>query len=183
MAVVVCQWMLIACATQGGIRSNDTKAPALANSQFDAVNVSICLDSSGKLSRPPLISRSSGNQRLDAAALRYVEATSGHWKVGQKNGRPIPYCGVYPVRFGQTDLTTYTVLLAPQRANGIGRDGTLTERPTTVRSSGSQALDDAALRYGYQVSRNMKPESIGGEPVGYCSVLLVRFALTSGKAR
>lgn len=230
--VVLCQCMLVACTTQAGI----TWLPAPAHSRFTApvpavVDVSICIDGAGKLSHPPVIQRSSGNHRLDSAALRYVEKTSGYWKVGTKNGKPVPYCGVFPVRFEmvnrQPNLMSYGVLVSPSalpqrsydpellaqtcaqaaalsdfkisgpvRSSLVDRGnittpkrgaaqvcacidsaGTPTERPSILQSSGSETLDGAALRYAHRVSRDWRAELIGGKSVGYCAVLLVRFAL------
>ena len=64
-----------------------------------AVLVRICIGKNGRLLHKPTITRSSGNPSLDAAALRYASATSGHWRPERHNGVAIDFCAQLPVRF------------------------------------------------------------------------------------
>ena len=61
--------------------------------------VHVCIDVNGRLAHRPTIIRSTGFARLDAAALRYVRATSGYWTPAQQHGRPVALCVKWPVRF------------------------------------------------------------------------------------
>lgn len=63
------------------------------------VMVSICIGKEGQLVRKPTVARSSGSARLDAAAVRYAFATSGHWSAARRNGVPVSFCAKLPVRF------------------------------------------------------------------------------------
>lgn len=64
--------------------------------------VHMCIGAGGRVSDPK-IARSSGSSRLDAAALRYAQATSGHFKPETVNGAPVTVCTNLPVKFQLTD--------------------------------------------------------------------------------
>ena len=64
--------------------------------------VRVCIGKNGRLLHKPTITRSSGSSRLDAAALRYASATSGHWRPERHDGVPINFCAQLPVRFAMT---------------------------------------------------------------------------------
>ena len=63
------------------------------------VIVRLCIDADGKLIGSPAVSISSGSPRLDHAAIRYAEATSGHWNSARRNGMPVSACASLLVRF------------------------------------------------------------------------------------
>lgn len=61
--------------------------------------VQACVDSTGKLSREPVITDTSGFPDLDAAALKVAKAN--RYKPGTENGAPLPEsCIKYRVKFG-----------------------------------------------------------------------------------
>lgn len=64
--------------------------------------VRICIGKNGQILDKPTITRTSGSSRLDAAALRYATATSGHWRPERHDGVPINFCAQLPVRFALT---------------------------------------------------------------------------------
>lgn len=66
--------------------------------------VHLCIGVNGRLAHRPTIVRSTGFARLDAAALRYVRATSGYWTPAQQHGRPVELCVKWPVRFRLSKL-------------------------------------------------------------------------------
>lgn len=66
--------------------------------------VDICVGPNGRLSSRPKVVRSSGSSRLDRAAIRYADATSGHWIPEKRNGRPINFCGQLPIKFQLNDF-------------------------------------------------------------------------------
>ena len=71
--------------------------------------VKICIRTNGSLLHKPVLVKSTGSPRLDAAALRYAAATSGYWIAPRRNGVPIRTCPRMPVRFA---------LMQPDRSAG-----------------------------------------------------------------
>ena len=67
--------------------------------QEGLVGVSLCIGPDGKLSKAPTVVKSSGTASLDEAALRYANATSGHWKPATEDGKAVEKCSQLPVRF------------------------------------------------------------------------------------
>lgn len=61
--------------------------------------VHVCIGANGRLAHRPTILRSTGFPRLDAAALRYVRATSGYWTPAHRHGKAVELCEKWPVRF------------------------------------------------------------------------------------
>jgi TonB family protein len=59
------------------------------------VAVNVCVDSKGRLTGNPTISKSSGFPRLDEGALKLARAGSGHYRASTENGQPVDSC--YPV--------------------------------------------------------------------------------------
>lgn len=75
-------------------------AESLPNHEEGTALVHICVSPNGHLAEPPKIIRSTGSPHLDAAALRFAQATSGHWVVrAADGGRLTATCGSFPVRF------------------------------------------------------------------------------------
>lgn len=66
--------------------------------------VNICIGADGRVTRTPTIAKSSGSPRLDRAAIRYAQATSGHWVPEKRNGVPISVCTQLPIKFQLTDF-------------------------------------------------------------------------------
>lgn len=64
----------------------------------------ICVSPNGELAGPPKIVESTGNSRLDAAAVRYAYATSGHWVMG---GPKKTICPIFPLRFHEMTFGPY----------------------------------------------------------------------------
>jgi len=65
--------------------------------------VKMCIGAGGRVIGQPAIQRSSGSSRLDAAALRYARATSGHFQPETRNGQPVTVCTALPIKFQLTD--------------------------------------------------------------------------------
>ena len=65
--------------------------------------IHLCIGAGGRLVGQPSIVRSSGSARLDQAAIRYANATSGHFNPETNNGRPVTVCTQLPIKFQLTD--------------------------------------------------------------------------------
>lgn len=80
-----------------GFPSLDGYYPAgsLPNREEGTALVDVCVSPNSQLARPPTIIRSTGSPRLDAAAIRFAYATSGHWVVRARG----TVCKSFPVRF------------------------------------------------------------------------------------
>jgi TonB family protein len=72
-------------------------------SETGAANVQVCVDSKGYLTGAPTLSKSSGSQRIDDAALKLAKAGSGHYRPTTENGAPVNSCYGYRIRFELTD--------------------------------------------------------------------------------
>ena len=64
--------------------------------------VHLCIGAGGRVS-DPRIQQSSGSSRLDGAAIRYAQATSGHFRPETRNGVPVTVCTNLPIKFQLTD--------------------------------------------------------------------------------
>lgn len=73
------------------------------------VVVRACVDGSGRLSSAPLVARTSGSARLDAAALRFASAASGHFIPATLNGKPVSQCTSFAVNFVLSSAQPETV--------------------------------------------------------------------------
>lgn len=73
------------------------------------VVVRACVDGSGHLSSAPLVARTSGSARLDAAALRFATAASGHFIPATLNGQPVSQCTSFAVNFVLSNVQPRTV--------------------------------------------------------------------------
>ncbi|HEY8054200.1 MAG: energy transducer TonB [Steroidobacterales bacterium] len=84
-----------------GMPSPDDYYPGSARrlGQEGTAMVSLCVGPDGKLSAAPTVSKSSGTASLDEAAVKYAQATSGHWKPATEDGKPINKCNQLPVKF------------------------------------------------------------------------------------
>lgn len=84
-----------------GMPSTDEYYPSSARrlGQEGLVAVTLCVGPDGKLTKAPTVVKSSGTASLDEAALRYAQATSGHWKPATEDGKPVEKCSQLPVRF------------------------------------------------------------------------------------
>jgi periplasmic protein TonB len=84
-----------------GMPSTDEYYPSSARrlGQEGLVGVNLCIGPDGKLSKAPTVVKSSGTASLDEAAIRYANATSGHWKPATENGQAVEKCSQLPVRF------------------------------------------------------------------------------------
>lgn len=66
-------------------------------------SVQVCVDSQGRLMADPTITQSSGSARLDAGALTLAKAGSGHYRATTENGRAVPSCFAFRIRFDFRD--------------------------------------------------------------------------------
>ncbi|MGH8297789.1 MAG: energy transducer TonB [Steroidobacteraceae bacterium] len=65
--------------------------------------VKLCIGAGGRVVGVPAIARSSGSSRLDQAAIRYANATSGHFNPATRNGVAFTQCVSLPIKFQLTD--------------------------------------------------------------------------------
>jgi TonB family protein len=65
--------------------------------------VQVCIDGSGRLTASPSIAQSSGSERLDAGALKLAKAGSGHYRATTEDGRAVPSCFAFRIRFDFRD--------------------------------------------------------------------------------
>jgi TonB family protein len=63
------------------------------------VQVQVCVKPDGRLSADPTLAESSGFARLDDGALRLAKAASGHYRPSTEDGRAVPSCYAYRIRF------------------------------------------------------------------------------------
>lgn len=84
-----------------GLPSTDDYYPQSARrlGQEGLVNINLCVGPDGKLSQAPAVTKSSGTASLDEAAIKWANASSGHWKPATEDGKPINKCSQLPVRF------------------------------------------------------------------------------------
>jgi TonB family protein len=61
--------------------------------------VQVCVDARGRLTADPVVTQSSGRQRLDAGALELARAGSGHYRSTTEDGHPVASCFPFRVRF------------------------------------------------------------------------------------
>jgi TonB family protein len=62
-------------------------------------NVQVCVDVQGRLTAEPTLAQSSGNRRLDDAALNLAKAGSGHYRPTTEDGQAVSACFPYRIRF------------------------------------------------------------------------------------
>lgn len=173
--------------------------------EVGATKVRVCVDPDGLLTRRPAVVKSSGSSRLDAAAIEFSGAMSGHW-AAMRNGIRVAACtnvqlpmppppsmrteahvSILSMDKGFPSLEAYY----PTTSRRLGEQGTalvricaspngrLAQAPTMVRSSGSPRLDAAAIRFADATSGHWVVRRSDGRPTGSaCSVLPVRFTLT-----
>jgi TonB family protein len=65
--------------------------------------VEVCVDATGRLTRDPLITQSSGSARLDEGALKLARAGSGSYRPTTEDGRAVSSCYPYRIRFQLRD--------------------------------------------------------------------------------
>lgn len=63
------------------------------------VIVDVCVDANGKLTQEPTVDKGSGSPRLDEGGIKLAKAGSGHYKAATEDGKPIPACGKFAIRF------------------------------------------------------------------------------------
>jgi TonB family protein len=61
--------------------------------------VQVCVDARGRLTADPVVTQSSGHQRLDAGAVELATAGSGHYRSTTEDGHPVASCFPFKVRF------------------------------------------------------------------------------------
>ncbi len=61
--------------------------------------VQVCVDARGRLTADPVVTQTSGLQRLDAGAVELARAGSGHYRSTTEDGRPVASCFPFKVRF------------------------------------------------------------------------------------
>jgi periplasmic protein TonB len=65
--------------------------------------VQVCVDSQGRLTANPTIAQSSGSARLDGGALTLAKAGSGHYRATTEDGKAVPSCFPFRIRFDFSD--------------------------------------------------------------------------------
>ncbi|HEY0745737.1 MAG TPA: energy transducer TonB [Steroidobacteraceae bacterium] len=73
--------------------------PAIHRGEEGAATLRTCVDVKGRLASEPTIIQSTGNVRLDDAALRLAKAGSGHYRATTENGQPVDSCYAFRIRF------------------------------------------------------------------------------------
>jgi TonB family protein len=66
-------------------------------------SVRVCVDSLGRLTSDPSIAQSSGSARLDGGALTLAKAGSGHYRPTIEDGKAVPSCFAFRIRFDFRD--------------------------------------------------------------------------------
>jgi len=61
--------------------------------QEGTATIRVCVDTQGKLTEPPSLAGSSGNDELDNGAINLANAGNGHYHPATQNGVPVPGCG------------------------------------------------------------------------------------------
>jgi periplasmic protein TonB len=61
--------------------------------------VQVCVDARGRLTADPVVTQTSGRQRLDAGAVELARAGSGHYRSTTEDGHPVASCFPFKVRF------------------------------------------------------------------------------------
>ena len=61
--------------------------------------VEACVGSDGRLTQEPKVAQSSGHNRIDEAALKLAKAGSGKYRPATEDGKPVPSCFKYNIRF------------------------------------------------------------------------------------
>jgi TonB family protein len=64
-----------------------------------AATVHVCVDTRGRLTADPTLTRSSGSRRIDDGALNLAKAGSGHYRPSTEDGQPVSACYPYRIRF------------------------------------------------------------------------------------
>ena len=64
-----------------------------------SATVKACVDANGKLTEAPAILQTSGSSRLDEGALKLAKAGSGRYKPNLEDGKPVPGCVSFRVKF------------------------------------------------------------------------------------
>jgi protein TonB len=84
-----------------GLPATDDYYPQSARrlGQEGLVAIKLCVGPDGKLSEAPSVIKGSGTASLDEAAIKWANASSGHWKPATEEGKPITKCSQLPVRF------------------------------------------------------------------------------------
>jgi len=72
-------------------------------SETGAADVQVCVNAQGRLTNDPVIAKSSGSRRIDAAALTLARAGTGHYRPSTENGEPVSSCYPYRIRFELTN--------------------------------------------------------------------------------
>jgi TonB family protein len=62
-------------------------------------SVQVCVDGRGRLTANPTIAQSSGSARIDAGALSLAKAGSGHYRATTEDGKAVPSCFAFRIRF------------------------------------------------------------------------------------
>jgi hypothetical protein len=77
-----------------------------ANTELNegVATIRVCFDEKGILTQEPIIVNSSGSCRLDEAAIRLAKEASGRYlPATSSEGKPIPGCKTFKMRFNLTD--------------------------------------------------------------------------------
>ena len=88
-----------------GFPNPDDFYPAASRrlAETGATTVQVCVDTRGRLASDPVVTQSSGIERLDDGALKLARAGSGHYRPSTENGQPVSSCYPYRIRFRLDD--------------------------------------------------------------------------------
>jgi len=111
----VCLLAMVSVLSSGVTRANNYVAPGPAKDfpsldsyyppaaaragQEGTVIIHVCVDAQGKLTVPPSLAESSGNDELDTAAINLANAGNGHYRPATQNGASVPGCGGFKIAF------------------------------------------------------------------------------------
>jgi TonB family protein len=84
-----------------GFPTTDDYYPATSRriAETGAATVQVCVDTPGRLTADPTLTRSSGSRRIDDGALNLAKAGSGHYRPTTEDGQPVHSCYPYRIRF------------------------------------------------------------------------------------
>jgi outer membrane biosynthesis protein TonB len=109
IASVLAAGCVTGCQTQGAPGAVLPANSAASTSKFTdvysalpehgATVVRVCLDNRGYLVKDPSVVTSSGDRRLDDAALRLAKLGDGKYRPATEDGKPVPSCFSFNVSF------------------------------------------------------------------------------------
>ncbi|HUK02477.1 MAG TPA: energy transducer TonB [Steroidobacteraceae bacterium] len=77
-----------------GFPSSDDYYPTASQrlGEEGTTTIHTCIDSSGRVTDTPTVTKGSGIARIDEAAVKLAKAGSGHYRPTTEDGKPVPSC-------------------------------------------------------------------------------------------